>query len=115
MRFKSNEIIPEYLDVESVTGNLKQQVEIVKDSLHLYEGKINITLRSYLIYYSILLISLITVIFNFYCMINAENILGYTWFLILTIWMIIFVLLIVFTEFKYNYFEYEIYLKRKED
>ncbi len=62
---KKYENIPEYIIVKDMNGNLKKQVEIVKSNLDLYEGEVNITLRSYLIYYLMLLSQISLIIFSF--------------------------------------------------
>ena len=112
---KKYENIPEYIIVKDMNGNLKKQVEIVKSNLDLYEGEVNITLRSYLIYYLMLLSQISLIIFSFYFIVTTLNIIFYVVTIVCSIWYLTMSILLIKTEFKYAYLEREIYLKRKEN
>lgn len=115
MILKKYENIPEYIKVKDMNGNLKKQVEIVKSNLDLYEGEVNITLRSYLIYYLMLLSQINLSIFSFYFMVTTLNIIFYVVTLACSIWYLFISILLIKTNVKYAYLEREIYLKRKEN
>lgn len=112
MIFKKYEIIPDYLNIKDIKGNLKKQVDIVSN-IHLYVGVVEYTLRSCLLYFIFILTNILLTIFSFYFMIISDNVIIYILTLSCSIWYLFVSIMLMVTDFKYFYLEREIYLKRK--
>lgn len=112
MRFNYKDTIPTIISKDEAKGHLKKQMEIVGNNLHLYVGVLNITLRSYLLYYIVILLNILLVSLSFYLIIISDNLIIYTLGLIASIWYTFTLLLLIFDDLKEYYLEYEVYLKK---